>query len=85
MSVITCGVNIFDYDQAVYIIKDDGTNEMLGKSTYDNLDHFITTCCGNYNVDKVKLGGLQQYTMPLKERIEKEGIARYNRRIEVEI
>lgn len=85
MSIITCGVNIFDYDQSVYLIKDDGTNELLGKSTYDNLDHFITTICDKYNVDKVKLGGLHQYTSPLKNRIEKECIARYNKRIEVEI
>lgn len=85
MSVIRCGINIFDYDQTVYLLKDDGTEEILGKSIYNNLDHFITTCCGNYDVNKVKLGGLQQYTMPLKDRIEKEGIARYKKRIEVEI
>lgn len=85
MSIITCGVNIFDYEQTVYLIKDDGTNQILGKSTYDNLDHFITTCCDKYDVGQVKLGGLRQYTLPLKNRIEKESVARYNRKIEVNI
>lgn len=85
MSIITCGVNIFDYDQTVYLMKDDGTTEPLGKSTYENLDHFITTCCSKYDVGKVKLGGLKQYTLPLKNRIEKESVARYSKKIEVEI
>lgn len=85
MPIIGCGVNIFDYDQTVYLMNEDGTSQILGKSTYENLDHFITTCCNKNAVYKVKLSGVQQYTAPLKNRIEKEGISRYNRKIEVEI
>ena len=85
MPIITCGLNIFDYDQSVYLAKDDGTMEPLGKSTLENLDHFIVTCCGKYDINKVRLVGLQQYTLPLKNRIEKESIARYSKKIEVEI
>ena len=85
MPIIGCGINIFDYDQSVIIINDDGTTKQLGKSTYQNLDHFITTCCNENHIYKVKLGGLPQYTKPLKNRIEKESVARYGKRIEVEI
>ena len=85
MSIITCGINIFDYDQTVYLADDEGKTEILGKSTYDNLDHFITTICNQRQVYNVKLGGLLQYTNPLKKRIEKESIARYGKKIEVEI
>lgn len=85
MSIIVCGVNIFDYDQTVYLMDSDGKMENLGKSTYDNLDHFITTMCNEHKVYKVKLKGLLQYTSPLKKRIETESVARYGKKIEVEI
>ena len=85
MPIITCGVNIFDYDQTVYLLDDEGKSQPLGKSTYDNLDHFITTVCNEHGVYKVKLGGLTQYTSQLKKRIEKESIARYGKKIEVDI
>ena len=85
MPIIVCGVNIFDYDQTVYLYKNDHEMEILGKSTYENLDHFITTMCNKHQVYKVKLGGLNQYTLQLKERIEKESVARYGKKIEVEI
>ena len=84
MPVIACDIKIFDYDQIVYLYDNDKT-KILGKSTYQNLDHFITTMCNNYQICSVKLKGLIQYTEPLKNRIEKESIARYNRKIEVEI
>lgn len=82
--MIACGINIFDYEQTVYLYKDKYT-QVLGKSTYENLDHFITTMCNEHDVFAVKLAGLTQYTQPLKDRIEKESIARYSRKIEVEI
>ena len=85
MSVIACGVNIFDYDQTVYLMDNDGKMEILGKSTYDNLDHFITTMCNEHKVYRVQLKGLVQYTSQLKKRIEAEGVARYGKRIEVKI
>jgi len=85
MPVIACGINAFDYDQSVIIINDDNSIKILGKSTYQNLDHFITTCCNKNNIYQVQLNGLKQYTKPLKERIEKEGIARYGKKIEVKI
>lgn len=85
MPIITCGVNIFDYDQTVYLYKNDHELVILGKSTYEHLDHFITTMCNQYQVYQVKLGGLKEYTSPLKNRIEKESVARYGKKIEVEI
>ena len=84
MTIIACSINIFDYDQTVYLVYNDKT-KILGKCTYNNLDHFITTYCGENDVYKVKLSGLSQYTQPLKERIEKESVARYRKKIEVEI
>ena len=85
MPVIACGINIFDYDQTVYLYGNDGTVKILGKTTYDNLDHFITTMCDEHKVYSVKLKGLLQYTRPLKTRIEKESLARYKKKVEVEI
>ena len=83
MPIIVCGINIFDYDQEVFLM-DGNQSKSLGKSTYNNLDHFITTCCNNTDTYQVRLAGLKNYTEPLKQRIEKEGIARYGKKIEVE-
>jgi len=86
MSIITCAINIFDYDQTIYLINSkDNTNTIIGKSSYENLEHLLVTLCDKYNVSKIKLGGLKEYTSPLKNRIEKEAIARYNKKVEVEI
>lgn len=85
MPVIICNINTFDYYQTVYLYYDQEDFSILGQTTFENLDHFIVTHCGENEIDKVILRGSTYYTIPLKKRIEKENIARYNKRIEVEI
>lgn len=84
MPVISCGINIFDYDQTVYLVNENSKEvKVIGKSTYENLEHLLVTLCDEYNVNTIYLGGIMQYKAPLKDRIEKESLARYNRKIEV--
>lgn len=85
MPVICCGINIFDYDQVVYLCDENNQMKELGKTPYQYLDHFITTMCNEQDVYRVKLMGLKEYTTQLKKRIEKESVARYGKKIEVEI
>ena len=86
MFIITCNVNIFDLEQTVYKVNTE-TNEVtvLGRATFDNLDHFITTLCDKENIDVVKLGGVSAYAVKLKDRIEAESVARYKKGIQVDI
>lgn len=85
MSVIICNINAFDYYQTIYLYHDQEDFSILGKATFENLDHLIVTNCGENEINKVVLKGSKYYTVPLKKRIETEGLSRYNKRIEVEI
>jgi hypothetical protein len=82
MSIIYCNINLFDLNQKVYI--NDNTNQ-IGQVPIESLDHFIVTMCAKHNIDNVILTGSNYYTLPVKNRIEKEAISRYNKKIKVEV
>lgn len=86
MSVIYCHINMFQMEQTVILKANDDTDyKILGRAPIEHIDHLIATLCDEYGVKEVRLGGVKQYTVKMKERIETEFLARYKRKINVEI
>lgn len=83
MSVIIYSpINIFDYEQKIYLCEGDIATE-IGKAPLENVDQLIVTYCDKHNVTDVFLDGPQAYTAPLKDRIQDGSVARYNKGIKV--
>ena len=86
MSVIYCHINMFQMEQTVILKANDDTNyKILGRAPIEHVDHLIATLCDEYGVKEVRLGGVRQYTVKMKKRIETEFLARYKRKINVEL
>ena len=79
MPVVTCKLGLFDYDQSVYIINDDGITKEIGRAPYESLPQFIASTCADNDINEVILSGSKYYTQNLKKQIEVRSLNKYDR------
>jgi len=77
MPVIYCNINMFDYDQTVYIREDDGTLKIYAKIPYPELSKFLAKMAENENIKEIHLNGLTAFSLETKNKILKEYSAKF--------
>ena len=86
MSIIYCYINMFQMEQTIILRSENSTDyKIIGRAPYEYVDHLISSLSDEYMVREVKLGGSKHFTEPLKKRIESEVMARYKKKINVEL
>lgn len=60
MSLIYCHINLFDYQQNVYIIKDNGDREMIGKAPTAEISKLIAAASAEHHIYNIKLYGAEE-------------------------
>ena len=81
MPVIYCKINIFDYEQEVFL----GTKS-IGKAPLKDLPQFLINRCQENDVREVHLKGIKAYAQDVKNSIENYCQTKYgDLRIEVKI
>jgi len=83
MPVVTCKLGLFDYDQSVYLVNDDGTSREIGRAPVESLPNLIAATCNEYNANEVILYGSRYYTKQLARLINTKGVDKYNKNIAV--
>ena len=85
-AVIYCDVNMFDYDQTIYL--KDGDNELkpIAKVPMENLSNFIAKYCNENNIEEVHIVGFTtQFTSQIKKGILKANNSKFNDNIRLNI
>ena len=83
MPVVTCKLGLFDYDQGVYLINDDGTSREIGRAPFESLPNLIAATCYEYDANEVILYGSKYYTKQLARLINTKGADKYSKNIAV--
>jgi len=61
MKRIICDFNLFDMNQVISVMNDDGTISTSISSTMDSLAHDIVDLCHSEHINKVHLCGSEKY------------------------
>lgn len=83
MPIVTCKLGLFDYDQGVYVVEDDGTSREIGRAPFESLPRLIAATCSEYGADQVILYGSKYFTGQLKKLISLRAADKYNKTITV--
>lgn len=62
---IICIISPFAYEQKVILYKEDGTKEVLGMVTFEDLPQFIAENCYSKKITNVHLYGQESYVESL--------------------
>lgn len=86
MSVITCKLNLFAYEQEIYLVTDNSI-KLIGKAPLENLDRALVDLCINKQVYKLHLYGVDEFATELASSINKTEKALYamENKIEIEV
>ena len=86
MSKIVCNINMFDLNQHIILVKDNGTSEEITTSTINNLGDLIVASCSKFNLNKIHLFGDKKYIDGIIENILSINSSKYKiNNIELEV
>ena len=63
MSLIYCNINLFDYNQDIYMMTDEGKKELICQVTTNEVSDAIAAASANHNIYNIKLYGEQKKNM----------------------
>ena len=86
MPVIYCPINLFDADQKIYLVSDDGKQKEIAKTPLDYLDGTLVALCYEKQVYDIHLIGVRDFILDVVEDIQKtENLMFSQKRIKVEV
>lgn len=77
MPVIYCTVNMFEYNQTVYVVNDDKTTHPVAKVPLNSLGNFISKYCAEHNITEVHLFGYPEFTQDVKNKANEANVKKY--------
>ena len=70
MSLIYCNINLFDYNQDIYMMTDEGKKELICQVTTNEVSSAIAAASANHNIYNIKLyGAEEEYVKNIAENI----------------
>ena len=70
MSLIYCNINLFDYNQDIYMMTDEGKKELICQVTTNEVSDAIAAASANHNIYNIKLyGAEEEYVKNIAENI----------------
>ena len=80
MSVIYCKVDLFAYDQMVYVKDGDSGLRTVAKIPMENLARFLARYSNENNIDEIHLVGYPEFSVDIKNQIIDINKTKFNNR-----
>lgn len=85
MDRIICSVSMFVNQFTMIKVKEDGTNEVIGKISPEEFENTLLNYCYDNNLTTVRLIGDKKYAQGVKEKILMVNETKYNNRKKINI
>lgn len=69
MPVIYCNISLFDTDQIIYLVEDEGSQKEIAKVPLDHLENTLSALCYSKNIYTIYLSGLSSFVKNVPQKI----------------
>ncbi len=77
MSVIRCNLDLFAYEQTIYL-QENNKIKIIAKVPMDNLSNFITEYCNTNNINEVHIIGFTEFAKQIQKEILEVNSTKYS-------
>lgn len=81
METIICHFNLFTHQQTIHLMRSDGSSEVLGRCSLDDLGKMIVLNCMQYKVLNIHLYGNEQFADSLIQEIDQRTAYSYSKNL----